>query len=65
MTLLCDGKQVYNEKLTLVGSSSRFDIDLTNVKELTVILEPMLGEYVYYDEATFIGGILDGAFYKE
>ena len=65
LTLLCDGKQVYNEKLTLVGSSSRFDIDLTNVKELTVILEPMLGEYVYYDEATFIGGILDGAFYKE
>lgn len=65
LTLLCDGKQVYSEKLTRAGSSSRFDIDLTNVKELTIVLEPLINDYPYYDEAVFIGGILDGAFYKD
>lgn len=65
LTLYCDGKQVYSEKLTRAGSSSRFDINLTNVKELTIVLEPMVNDYPYYDEAVFIGGILDGAFYKD
>lgn len=64
LTIYCDGKQVYSEKLTREGSSSRFDINLANVKELTIVLEPLVNDYPYYDEAVFIGGILDGAFYK-
>lgn len=65
LTLLCDGKQVYSEKLTRAGSSSRFAVSLTDVKELTIVLEPLINDYPYYDEAVFIGGILDGAFYKD
>lgn len=65
LTLICDGKQVYSEKLTRAGSSSRFAINLNGVKELTIVLEPLINDYPYYDEAVFIGGILDGAFYKD
>ena len=53
--------------MTRAGTNTRFDVDLTNVSELTIVLEPMIDGYVYYDydEAVFVGGILDGAFYKE
>lgn len=65
LTLYGDGATLYRATLTRAGTSARFDVDLTGVKELTIVLEPTLDGYIYYDEAEFVGGILDGAFYKE
>ena len=67
LTLYGDGTELYRAALTRAGTNTRFDVDLTNVSELTIVLEPMIDGYVYYDydEAVFVGGILDGAFYKE
>ena len=65
LTLYGDGTELYSTLLTRAGTNTRFDVDLTNVAELTIVLEPTIYGYVYYDEATFVGGILDGAFYKE
>lgn len=67
LTLYGDGAELYQTTLTRTGTNTRFDVDLTNVSELTIVLEPMIDGYVYYDydEPVFVGGILDGAFYKE
>lgn len=65
LALYGDGAEIYRTTLAKNGTSTRFDVDLTNVKELTIVLEPTLDGYIYYDEAVFVGGILDGAFYKE
>lgn len=65
LTLYGDGTELYSTLLTRAGTNTRFDVDLKNVAELTIVLEPTIYGYVYYDEATFVGGILDGAFYKE
>ena len=65
LTMYCDGKKVYRKNLVRAGSTGRFDINLTGVKELTIVLEPMMNNSPYYNKAVFIGGILDGEFYKE
>ena len=54
-----DGAELYQTTLTRTGTNTRFDVDLTNVSELTIVLEPMIDGYVYYDydEAVFVGGI--------
>lgn len=65
LTLIGDGKTLYSTVLRETETSVSFDVRLNDVKELTIVLEPTLDGYVYYDEAVFVGGLLDVALYKE
>lgn len=65
LTLIGDGKTLYSTTLREIGASASFDVRLNGIKELTIVLEPTLDGYVYYDEAVFVGGLVDVALYKE
>ena len=65
LLLYCDDTEVFRAELSSPGTSETFDVSLTDVNELTIVLEPMVNGILDEEGTAFIGGILDGAFYKE
>lgn len=63
LTLLADGKEVYNSTLSGAGTRS-FSISLAGVETLTVYLEPTVDGALYYGDVSFFGGITDAVLYE-
>ncbi len=64
-SIYCDGVQVFNAELTRADTVKDFSIPLSGVKELTIQLEPLMNDFIYYENPEFIGGLVGSAFYEE
>lgn len=64
LTISVDGKQMFQTELTRPGTSKSFAVDLTNAKTLTIKLEPIVDDFIYYQDARFIGGLVNAVLYE-
>ena len=60
-----DGVQKFKAELKKAHTSKKFSVDVTDAKTLTVKLEPLVDNFIYYEDAEFIGGLVDAALYKD
>lgn len=59
-----DEKQVFSAELTRPGAYKSFAVDLTDAKTLTIKLEPIVDNFIYYQDAEFIGGLVNAVLYE-
>ncbi len=63
--IYCDGVQVFSTELTRADTAKDFSVPLSGVKELTIHLEPLMNDFIYYENPEFTGGLVGAAFYEE
>ena len=59
-----DGVQKCKIELTEPDTYKHFSVDLTGADTLTVKLEPIVDNFIYYENAEFIGGLVDAVLYE-
>ena len=59
-----DGILKCNITLTSAESAENFSVDVTGAKELTVKLEPLVDNFIYFEDAKFIGGLMHAVLYE-
>lgn len=64
LTVSVDGKQMFQAELTRSGAYKSFAVDLTDAKTLTIKLEPIVDNFIYYQDAVFIGGLVNAVLYE-
>lgn len=64
LTVSVNGKQMFQTELTSPGAYKSFAVNLTDAKTLTIKLEPMVDDFIYYQDAKFIGGLVDAVLYE-
>ncbi len=62
LTISVDGQQRFRAELTRPGTYKNFSVDLTDAKTLTIKLEPIVDDFIYYQDAEFIGGLVNAVF---
>ena len=60
-----DGGEKFKADPKKAHTSKKFSVDVTDAKTLTVKLEPLVDNFIYYEDAEFIGGLVDAALYKD
>lgn len=65
LTILCDGEVAYTKTLTEANTFDGFSVDLAGVKKLTVCLEPKRNGFAFYENPSFIGGLINAVFYEK
>ena len=59
-----DGKEKYSTELTKLGTSRNFSVDIEGAKEITVRLETIVDDYIYYGNVPLVGGLVNTSLYK-
>ncbi len=59
-----DGEETYKTEITRLGSSRDFSVNIENASNVTLRLETLVDDFIYYGDVTFVGGLVNTAFYK-
>ena len=64
LTISVDGVQRFSAELTRPGTYKNFSVDLAHAKTLTIKLEPIVDNFIYYEDAKFMGGLVNAVLYE-